>query len=49
MKDGWWKGINANDNNTTIRQGDYLSDCSLIKLAPDFDTKYVADKLTYRK
>jgi hypothetical protein len=41
MIDGWWKRIEKVNNNTTLRQGDYLLGCSVVIVRPDFDTESV--------
>jgi hypothetical protein len=41
MADGWWERIEKLDNNITLRQGDYLPECNIVMVRPDFDTKSV--------
>jgi hypothetical protein len=39
MTNGWWGKIDRVNNNTTLRQGDYLHDCGVIAVNPEFDPK----------
>jgi hypothetical protein len=37
MADTWWEEISLISNNNTLRQGDYLLDCSVVNIRADFD------------
>jgi hypothetical protein len=37
MADVWWEEISLINNNNTLRQGDYLLDCSVVNIRADFD------------